>query len=492
MLSPTQQFSYDSLMELVSKHNIIGFQCQYGNGRTTILKQIAREKKAHFLRMANFFDQIKNLHPFQIEEGIAHTIINALEGHDVLVVDDFSIVIFYLKDCMERARPDTLELALDTVCRSLEQSNKQLILGLTEWLPSPLSKYGEVVEMPPFTVDDFSFLFQKFCGERLQNISFDKVFRFSPRLSAANMAQACQHLQKEHFQDTNAFIKFLEKHALSSNVDTKEVDPVTFNALFGADEVIRQLEINIITPLERSDLAQTYGLKPKRGVLLYGPPGTGKTTIGRALAHRLQSKFFLIDGTVISGTGNFYYQIQRTFQQAKDNSPSVIFIDDCDLLFENEEEPGLYRYLLTMLDGLESKSNAQITLVLTAMNIGSLPPALIRSGRVELWLEMKLPDREAREAIIDLQLKDFPLQLSKEELFSISEETKSLTGADLKRLITDAKNLLGYDLAQNQSAKGMYDYLMLAVHQLRKHKQQLEDAPAYTAAHQPKTKMNVA
>src|SRR5205814_3689985 len=133
------------------------------------------------------------------------------------------------------------------------------------------------------------------------------------------------------------------------NVDLEEVQQVSLEDVKGCDYVIRSLVANIVVPLERDDLATELGLKPKRGVLLAGPPGTGKTTIGRALAHRLKGKFFLIDGTVIAGTGKFYETVKRVFDAAARNAPSVIFIDDTDLIFEGDEDRGFYRYLLTML-----------------------------------------------------------------------------------------------------------------------------------------------
>ena len=139
--------------------------------------------------------------------------------------------------------------------------------------------------------------------------------------------------------------------------------------------MLEALEAHVIMPLENAEVSQELGLKPKRGVLLAGPPGTGKTTIGRALARRLKSKFFLLDGTVISGTPDFFPRVQRIFEAAKQNAPCIIFIDDSDVIFESGNDTGLYRYLLTMLDGLESASAGRICLMMTAMDVGNLPPA---------------------------------------------------------------------------------------------------------------------
>src|SRR6185295_11742206 len=118
--------------------------------------------------------------------------------------------------------------------------------------------------------------------------------------------------------------------------------------------------------------------------------------------------FFLVDGTMISGTRSFYREIQELFDEAKRNAPAVIFIDDSDVMFENSHETGFYRYLLTMLDGLQSEKAGQVCVMLTAMDVGNLPPALVRSGRIELWLETRMPDSAARHAILMKHIAGLP------------------------------------------------------------------------------------
>ena len=163
----------------------------------------------------------------------------------------------------------------------------------------------------------------------------------------------------------------------------------------------------------------------------------------------------------------------QVFEAAKENAPSVIFIDDADAIFEDGEERGLYRYLLTMLDGLESESAGRICVMMTAMDVAHLPPALIRSGRVELWLEMKLPD----PARCGRRFLPFICGGCRRELRGIDnakvvEAAESFTGADLKRLVEDAKAIYAYDNRPSRQPheKPTTDYFLRAVASVKENK----------------------
>ncbi len=486
-LCPSQEQAYASLLSLMDRSPILSLVSKGSYGRTTVLRRLAAQLSAKYIHLGDLFDDIKEVDPLQLEEAVLACFQRAYAEHDVVIFDDyFSVQEQLVENCQNTARPSILGFALSSLLQLVISSNKTLILGMEyHWLEKPFRSKFLQVELNSFTPEDITFLFQKMSPVSLAAVDFQAIHRFAPRLNANQIWRASLQLQAMHVENTEAFIAFLEDHALTSNVNQEEVSPVSLEDLYGIDEVRRQLEINLIVPMERDDLIEEHNISPKRGVLLYGPPGTGKTTIGRALAHRLGSKFFLLDGTVISGTQQFYYEIQRIFAQAKANAPSILFIDDCDLLFENATETGLYRYLLTILDGLESKSNEQVTIMLTAMNIGSLPPALIRSGRVELWLETKLPDLEARTRIVKAQLQGQKLPLTPEEATRFARQAESLTGSDLKRVMTDARNLHAYHLAKELPVKPALHYYEEALQQLLDHRRQLAEAPAFTAAHRP-------
>jgi ATP-dependent 26S proteasome regulatory subunit len=153
------------------------------------------------------------------------------------------------------------------------------------------------------------------------------------------------------------------------------------------------------------------------------------------------------------------------------------------VIFESGQELGLYRYLLTMLDGLESASAARVCVMLTAMDVSSLPPALIRSGRIELWLEMPLPDEAARERIL-LQHIGQSSTLAGLNLTPLIHASEGFTGADLKRLVEDGKNLLAYDRARQRPTREIIAYFLEAVDTVRANKERYAQAEAAAARQQ--------
>ena len=165
----------------------------------------------------------------------------------------------------------------------------------------------------------------------------------------------------------------------------------------------------------------------------------------------------------------------HVFETAKQNAPAIIFIDDTDVIFEESDEHGLYRYLLTMLDGLESASGGRVCVIMTAMDVGSLPPAM-GSGRIELWLETRLPDEEARTSILRERLRNLPAPVAAVDPVRLAAASDGLTGADLKRVVEDAKVLFAYDKARALDLCPAEDYFVKAIETVRANKRSYEEA----------------
>jgi ATP-dependent 26S proteasome regulatory subunit len=371
----------------------------------------------------------------------------------------------------------------NALCSLALDSKKKLVFGTNSNLPDAAVQRSYSFGIDRFKREDYAALARVWLPEKkAAAIDFEKVYRFAPKLNAHQIKAACLWLADDEKLGTEHFIDYLRYNRLASNVDLGEVQEVDLRDLRGIEDVIRNLEINVVHPLENDTLATELGLRSKHGVLLYGPPGTGKTTVGRALARRLKGKFFLIDGTFIAGSNDFYGRVHHIFEAAKENAPSVIFIDDADAIFEDGEERGLYRYLLTMLDGLESESAGRVCVVMTAMNIAHLPPALVRSGRIELWLEMKLPDTQARVEILGQHIATLPAQLRNVDKEVLCSAMGDFTGADIKRTIEDGKAIYAFDRSRNADIKSPTEYFMQAATAVAENKKRYAEAEAGIAA----------
>jgi transitional endoplasmic reticulum ATPase len=465
-LSPAQHKAYRGLLGGIQRGDICVLRGDAGSGRTTILYKLHASEGGALLSIRDFMESLKAHEPVAIEEAFLDMIETAIAANGLVVVDDLDLVTRITEGC-DYPRAHLIDAALTALLGQAAARGTKLVFAVEGEAPWPVRRRAFHWAIEDFTPEDYARLCQGGLGADCAPLDWVKIHRFAPKLNGHQLRKACAWLRHEQGVDTERFIGHLKSQNTESNVDLAEVRPVDWRELKGVDDVIEALEAKIALPLENEALATELNLKPKRGVLLAGPPGTGKTTVGRALAHRLKGKFFLIDGTVVAGSGGFYATVDDVFERAKKSAPSIIFIDDADVLFEGKENRGFYRYLLTMLDGLESASAERVCVMMTAMDVGSLPEALVRSGRVELWLETRLPDTEARLTILREKLAPLPPPLGAADCSILAPASRGLTGADLKAVVEDAKLLFAHDKAKGRPLRPVEEYFIDAIETLR-------------------------
>jgi len=465
-LSPVQQSAAEGLLGGIRVGGVMLLKSANSLGRTTILRHVCAAAGGAFVGLRDILKLIQSREPAGIEDAFLRVMEDALARNQLVVVDDLHLL-------NEAARYDyrwntLLHMALAAILDDAVARGNNLVFATAGCVPPPVDRYTYTWEVPAFTAADYQCISRRYLQPALADrLDYAHIHRFAPAINAHQLRKACCWLAGHSNLDTDRFIDYLRKQNLTSNVEIGEVAQVDWNDLKGMDDVVSALEAKIALPLENDALAAELRLQPKRGVLLAGPPGTGKTTIGRALAHRLKGKFFLIDGTVVAGGGDFYEDVGKVFEEAKKNAPAIIFIDDTDVIFEGSDSSGFYRYLLTMLDGLESASAERVCVMMTAMNVSSLPAAMLRSGRVELWLETRLPDTPAREAILRDRLAPLPPPIGTADIGLLASVTRGLTGADLRAVVEDGKLVFAHDKAHGRPLRAVEEYFLEAVETVR-------------------------
>src|SRR5262249_48253026 len=141
---------------------------------------------------------------------------------------------------------------------------------------------------------------------------------------------------------------------------------------------------------------------------------------------------------------------------------------------------GLQRFLLTMLDGLESASAERVCVMMTAMNPADLPAAVVRSGRIELWLEMRLPDRDARAEILRDKLAGLPAPVGSVDVDLLATASRGMTGADLKSAVEDGKLSFAQETLTGEATRAVEDYFLEAFERIRKNKRSYRRPRAVT------------
>ncbi len=218
---------------------------------------------------------------------------------------------------------------------------------------------------------------------------------------------------------------------------------VTYEEVGGLRTEIKAMREIVELPLRHPELFSTLGIEPHSGILLYGPPGCGKTLIAKVLASESEANMYSINGPEIM---NKYYgeteaRLREIFKEAKDNSPSIIFIDEIDAIAPKREEAygdvekRVVAQLLALMDGLTERGNV---IVLGATNRPeSVDPALRRPGRFDREVEISVPNEDGRLEILQIHTRGMPIS-EDVNLKNLASELHGYTGADIKSLCREA------------------------------------------------------
>ena len=218
---------------------------------------------------------------------------------------------------------------------------------------------------------------------------------------------------------------------------------VTYEEVGGLGHEIKAMREIVELPLKHPELFIRLGVEPHSGILLYGPPGCGKTLIAKVLASESDANMFLINGPEIM---NKYYgeteaKLRDMFKEAKDNSPSIIFIDEIDAIAPKREEAygdvekRVVAQLLALMDGLTDRGNV---IVLGATNRpDSIDPALRRPGRFDREFEISVPNEDGRLEVLFIHTRGMPIS-DDIDLKDLASELHGYTGADIKSLCREA------------------------------------------------------
>jgi cell division protease FtsH len=226
---------------------------------------------------------------------------------------------------------------------------------------------------------------------------------------------------------------------------TPDSPKIGFKDVAGVDEAVEELQ-EIKEFLENPKKFQALGARIPKGVLLYGPPGTGKTLLARAVAGEAGVPFFSISGSdfVEMFVGVGASRVRDLFEQAKQASPCIVFMDEIDAVGRHrgaglggghDEREQTLNQLLVEMDGFEMKDN--IILIAATNRPDILDPALLRPGRFDRQIVVDRPDRNGRRKILEVHSKGKPLA-PEIDLDSLAAGTPGFTGADLANLVNEA------------------------------------------------------
>ena len=221
------------------------------------------------------------------------------------------------------------------------------------------------------------------------------------------------------------------------------VPNVAYEDIGGLDDELDQVREMIELPMRHPELFKQLGIEPPKGVLLHGPPGTGKTLMAKAVANEIDAHFQTISGPEIMSKyyGESEEQLREVFEEAEENAPAIVFIDELDSIAASRGEASgdverrVVAQLLSLMDGLEERG--QVTVIAATNRVDAIDPALRRGGRFDREIEIGVPDKDGRMEIMQVHTRGMPMSDSI-DLEEYAENTHGFVGADLESLSREA------------------------------------------------------
>ncbi len=223
----------------------------------------------------------------------------------------------------------------------------------------------------------------------------------------------------------------------------KEVSDIHYEDIGGLGRELQLVREMIELPLRHPEIFERLGIQPPKGVLLYGPPGTGKTLIAKAVANEVDAHFISLSGPEIMSKyyGESEKGLREKFEEAEQNAPAIIFIDEIDSIapkraeVQGEVERRVVAQLLSLMDGLKGRGQV---IVIAATNLpDSIDPALRRGGRFDREIEIGIPDKKGRLEIFQVHSRGVPLD-DDVKIEEFANSTHGFVGADISLLVKEA------------------------------------------------------
>ena len=229
----------------------------------------------------------------------------------------------------------------------------------------------------------------------------------------------------------------------SPEADAAGTPDVTYEDIGGLERELEQVREMIELPMRHPELFGRLGIEPPKGVLLHGPPGTGKTLIAKAVANEIDAEFKTISGPEIMSKyyGESEEQLREVFEEATENAPAIIFMDELDSIAAKRDEAGgdverrVVAQLLSLMDGLDDRG--EVVVIGATNRVDAIDPALRRGGRFDREIEVGVPDRDGRKEILQVHTRGMPLT-DDVDLDQYAESTHGFVGADLESLAKES------------------------------------------------------